>query len=268
MATGEVPDAEPHNRCCVVVPTYNEAEGITLFLNRLLAATGSSGPIDVLVVDDSSPDGTADLVRAHPEYQGRVRLLLRTSKDGLGAAYRAGFSWAIDAGYDVIVQMDADHSHPVEQVKPMIERLRQVDVVLGSRYVPGGATRGWPWSRRALSWAANFYARSVLGLRTRDVTSGFRAWRTAAVNTAGVLETTSNGYGFQVENTWHAERAGLRVHEHPIVFTDRSAGTSKMTSDVAREAFVAIARWRTAELTGAHRPTMAAAAEPHQLMSR
>jgi dolichol-phosphate mannosyltransferase len=254
-------------RCAVVVPTYDEAAGIRDFLDRLLDATAPAGDrggtagrapgdpaVDVLVVDDNSPDGTADLVRAHPAFGGRLRLLSRPGKDGLGAAYRAGFAAVAgpESGrpYDVVVQMDADGSHPVAEVLPMIAALGAADVVVGSRYVPGGATRNWPLSRRLLSRAANAYARTALRLRTRDATAGFRAWRADAVRRAGLLETTSDGYGFQVENTWRAERRGLRVVEHPIVFTERTTGASKMSPEVAREALVLIARWRLAELRG------------------
>lgn len=265
MDSSALPDLRPA-RCCVVVPTYDEADGIAVLLDRLLAAT-AGGDVDVLVVDDNSPDGTADVVRAHPAYGGRVRLLLRPGKEGLGAAYRAGFAHAVDAGYPVVVQMDADGSHPVDDVLPMIAGLDSADVVVGSRYVAGGATRGWPWTRRALSSAANLYARAALRLRTHDATAGFRAWRSSAVHRAGLLATTSNGYGFQVENTWRAERSGLRVREHPIVFTDRATGASKMDGAVAVEAFLSVARWRLGELTGSG-STEAATAGGERLVSR
>ena len=237
----------------VVIPTYDESANITAMLDRLLAGTSSgSGTgrdrVEVLVVDDSSPDGTAALVRAHPSYGDRVHLLSRTSKDGLGAAYRAGFARALDDGYDAVVQMDADGSHPVEAVPALLARLGTSDVVIGSRYTAGGSTRSWPWRRRLLSRAANQYARRVLRLRTSDSTSGFRAWRDTALGVAGVLDTSSSGYGFQVENTWRAERAGLRVVEQPITFTDRTAGTSKMSASVALEAAGLVLAWRLREL--------------------
>jgi dolichol-phosphate mannosyltransferase len=254
-------------RCVVVVPTYNEAANITGILDGLVAVTNTSptmaathhrsdGRVDaghwkaleVLVVDDSSPDGTADMVRSHRLFGDRIHLLTRTTKDGLGAAYRAGFSRALTDGYDVVVQMDADGSHPMDQVPAMLQALRTHDLVVGSRYAAGGRTRNWPWRRRALSRMANVYARQVLALGTKDSTSGFRAWRAGALVATGALETTSSGYGFQVENTWRAERAGLRIAEHPIVFTDRTAGTSKMTTDVALEAARLLLTWRLDEL--------------------
>ena len=244
-----------HMRYVVVVPTYNEASNITATLDRLvaLADAGVSDTIDVLVVDDSSPDGTADLVRAHPSYGRHVHLHLRAVKEGLGAAYRSGFARALADGYDAVVQLDADGSHPPDQVVAMVALLDSHDVVVGSRYVAGGGTEHWPRGRRALSWAANTYARRVLGLRTRDSTSGFRAWRSTALAVTGVLDTVSNGYGFQVENAWRAERAGLRVAEHPITFSDRSLGTSKMTLDVVREAARLVLTWRFHELRHGYR---------------
>jgi len=240
-------------RSVIVVPTYNEADSVGPMLDRLTAlgaGRAASELPDVLVVDDSSPDGTGDLVRRHPAYGSRVRLLTRASKDGLGAAYRAGFRAAVDAGYDAIVQMDADGSHPVDAVLPMLDRLAGHDLVIGSRYVPGGATQNWPWQREVVSRAANTYARAVLRLKTHDATAGFRAWRASALLAAGVLDTHSNGYGFQVENTWHAERLGLRICEYPITFVERTAGASKMTGDVAKEAARLILRWRWDELAG------------------
>jgi len=239
-------------RSVIVVPTYNEAGSIGPLLDQLTAleAGATFQAPDVLVVDDSSPDGTGDLVRSHPGYPARVHLLTRTSKDGLGAAYRAGFRAALDAGYDAIVQMDADGSHPASAVRPMLDKLADHDLVIGSRYVPGGATENWPARRKFISWGANTYARGLLRLRTHDATAGFRAWRAEALRAAGVLETHSNGYGFQVENTWHAERLGLRIAEWPITFVERVEGASKMTGDVAKEAARLILRWRWQELTG------------------
>lgn len=242
----------PGMRCIIVVPTYNEAATIAALLDGVGAARSAapSTRIDVLIVDDSSPDGTGEVVRRHPAFGDWVRLLTRTSKAGLGAAYRAGFAAAVADGYDVVVQMDADGSHPAAEVPAMLALLQTYDVVVGSRYVAGGATENWPLRRRLLSWGANLYARRVLGLRTRDATSGFRAWRVAALVAAGVVESTSSGYGFQVENTWRSECEGLEVVEHPITFTERTAGESKMCAAVAREAALLVLRWRIGELQG------------------
>jgi dolichol-phosphate mannosyltransferase len=237
-------------RCVIVIPTYDEAATLPALLAALDAvrATVQCEALDVLVVDDSSPDGTGALVRAHRGFGDWLTLLTRTSKDGLGAAYRAGFAASIADGYDAVVQMDADGSHPVAAVSAMLALLRTHDVVVGSRYVRGGATENWPVRRRVLSWCANFYARGLLGLSTRDTTSGLRAWRSDALIEAGVLHTASNGYGFQVENTWRCERLGLRVAEHPITFTERTAGASKMSPEVAREAAALVLRWRIGEI--------------------
>ncbi|HRV69327.1 MAG TPA: glycosyltransferase [Marmoricola sp.] len=239
-------------RAVIIMPTYNEAESIGPMIESILALDPIDGVnLDLLVVDDNSPDGTGDIVAKFAEANPRVRLLSRLNKDGLGAAYREGFRAASRSGYDVIVQMDADGSHPVSELRSLIAQLRSgdADLVIGSRYVPGGSTPGWSLRRQALSSTANIYARRVLGLKTRDATAGFRAWTTAAVDTAGLLEAETTGYGFQVENTWRAERRGLRVAEHPIAFVDRVHGASKMSMATAFEAIVSIARWRAAEIS-------------------
>lgn len=240
-------------RCVIVVPTYNEAATVMGLLDAV-AAVKAAAPqtvIDVLVVDDGSPDGTGDIVRSHLDFGRWVRLLSRDSKEGLGAAYRAGFAVALRDGYDVVVQMDADGSHPTRAIPALLNLLVTNDVAVGSRYVPGGRTVNWPVRRRALSWAANAYARTFLRLRTRDTTSGFRAWNATAIRAAGVLETTTSGYGFQVENTWSCERRGLRVAESPITFTERTAGSSKMSPAVAREAALLVVRLRGRDMVRA-----------------
>lgn len=257
-------------RCVIVVPTYNEAATVGPLLDAIgeVRTAAPEDSIDVLVVDDTSPDGTGELVSRHAGHGDWLHLLTRTSKDGLGAAYRAGFAEALVRGYDVVVQMDADGSHPVAEVPAMIASLLTDDVVIGSRYVPGGATENWPVERRLLSWGANTYARRMLGLRTRDATSGFRAWRATALLVADVLRSTASGYGFQVENTWRSERAGLRVIEHPITFTERTAGASKMSPEVAREAAVLVLRWRLGELFGRRGARAAAAADRFERAGR
>ncbi len=238
----------PGPRCLVVVPTYNEAETIERFLEEVLAATTDLGA-RVLVVDDSSPDGTGALVRKHPAFGSRVHLLSRASKDGLGAAYRAGFGWALAHGYDTVVQVDADGSHPVDRIPAMVVALDEHDLIIGSRYVAGGRTENWSARRRLLSSSANRYVRTVLGLRTHDATAGFRAWRASSLSDFGVLTTDSSGYCFQIECTWRAERGGARVVELPITFTERRAGASKMTGTVALEALVRVVQWRVREIS-------------------
>ena len=241
----------------VIVPTYNEAEGIVAMLDAVLI---SAPDADILVVDDDSPDGTAGLVTAHREHGQRLHLLSRSKKEGLGAAYRAGFNWALARPYDAIVQMDADLSHPPERVPALLAALAHADVAIGSRYVRGGGVRNWPWLRRAISRGGNVYVRLVLGIPIHDATAGFKAFRRAALETIGAVNSESNGYCFQIENTWRASRLGLRITEVPITFTDREVGTSKMTGDIVREAMLRVLGWRWREL--AHRQDTGASDSP------
>jgi dolichol-phosphate mannosyltransferase len=229
----------------VVIPTYNEARTIERLLDAvLLQAVGA----DILVVDDGSPDGTGALVLAHPAHGTRLHLLDRDRKEGLGAAYRAGFAWAHRRGYEQIVQMDADFSHPPERIPALLEALEHADVAIGSRYVDGGAVENWPWTRRLISKGGNTYVRMVLGLSVHDATAGFRAFRADALLRLGARESASNGYSFQIENAWRACRIGLRIEEVPITFTDRTEGSSKMTGSIVREALVRVLAWRWQEL--------------------
>jgi dolichol-phosphate mannosyltransferase len=249
-------------RCVVVVPTYDEGATIERFLDSGLEATRDLDA-DILVVDDSSPDGTGEKVRRHADFGSRVHLLTRPKKDGLGAAYRAGIAWALERGYDAIVQIDADGSHPVNRIAPMVAALGEYDLVIGSRYVPGGATAGWSRRRRLLSWAANSFARILLGLRQRDATAGFRAWRATALVDICVVESESDGYCFQIENSWRAQRVGLRVIELPIAFAERAGGASKMTGAVAVEALRRVLLWRLREVVGiGHRLSRSQVAGP------
>ena len=231
-------------RTLVVVPTYDEADNIGVLLDRVAAAAPDA---HVLVVDDNSPDGTGDLVARHPDFGRRVHLLRRPGKAGLGEAYRAGFRWGLDHGYERLVQMDADLSHPPERLPALIGALDEADAAVGSRYVKGGAIANWSWSRRLISWLGNWYVRIVLGLPVRDATAGFKAFRADALRTIGVVDSSSNGYCFQVENTWRAVRLGLTVVEVPITFTDRAAGTSKMSGRIVLEAVVRVLGWRATD---------------------
>jgi len=236
-------------RRLVVIPTYQEAGTITAVLDAVLIQAPG---VDVLVVDDNSPDGTAGLVRAHPAHGAAVQLLTRRGKDGLGAAYRAGFAWALDEDYHQVAQMDADLSHPAERLPALFAALEDADVAVGSRYVPGGAVSNWGWHRRLLSRGGNVYVRAVLGTRVRDNTAGFKAFRREALLAIDVLASESSGYAFQIENTWRAQRRGLRIVEVPITFTDRTTGSSKMSGPIAREALGRTLHWWLAELR--HRP--------------
>jgi dolichol-phosphate mannosyltransferase len=229
---GEVPRSAS---AVVLLPTYNEAGNIGRALSALLTVDAR---LEIAVIDDASPDGTADIAEAvGSEHPGRVHVLRRPGKDGLGSAYRFGFAWAIARGYELVIQMDADGSHPAERLPAMIGyALGGAGLVIGSRYTAGGATEGWARSRRALSRGANAYARTVLGLHARDTTGGFRVWRREALDAARPETTTTSGYGFLVEMLVAAERASVPVVEVPITFVDRTLGESKMTRDVAFEA--------------------------------
>jgi dolichol-phosphate mannosyltransferase len=232
----------------VVVPTYNEAEGIEAFLDSLRSAADQA---DILVVDDQSPDGTGELVAARAAADDHIRLISRDGKKGLGEAYRAGFAWAVDKGYDVIVQMDADLSHPPQRIAALVEAVRDgADLAIGSRYVPGGGTENWGLARRFISWAGNTFVRLVLNVKVTDATAGFRAYTPAAFKAISVQDSQSNGYSFQIENTWRARRNGLKIVEVPITFTDRTVGMSKMSNAIVREAITRVLLWRWQELTG------------------
>jgi len=234
----------------VIVPTYQEAAGIVRALDAVLT---DAPEVDVLVVDDRSPDGTGALVATHPAYGGRLELLSRPGRNGLGAAYRAGFGWALEHGYDAVVEMDADLSHPPAVIPALVAALASADLAIGSRYVAGGRTAGWPLRRRMVSRAGNAYVRAVLGMPVRDATAGFRAFRATTLRTIGALRSESDGYAFQIETTWRAARLGLTIAELPITFTERSVGESKMSSAIVAEALLRVARWRLRELTGSPR---------------
>ncbi|MBC7595731.1 MAG: polyprenol monophosphomannose synthase [Kineosporiaceae bacterium] len=244
----------------IVIPTYNEAENIVPLLDAVLSATPGA---DILVVDDSSPDGTGQLVRHHWEFMERVFLLKRAEKEGLGAAYRAGFGWALDNGYTELVQMDADFSHPPERIPALLAALDHADIAIGSRYVPGGGVVNWPWTRKLISRAGNLYVRLILGVGVHDATAGFRAFRASELMRLGVLDATSNGYCFQIENTWRASRLGMHIVEVPITFADRTAGSSKMTGSIVHEALLRVLTWRIKELLHGSFATRSAAKGNH-----
>ncbi|RBY80074.1 hypothetical protein DQ239_02995 [Blastococcus sp. TF02-09] len=228
-------------RILVVTPTYNEAENVRRHVEAVLDRP--SRP-DVLIVDDGSPDGTADIVRAlAEEHPGRVEMLERTGKLGLGTAYVAGFKWALVEGrWDVVVQMDVDGSHDPRAIDDLLAHMNGADLVIGSRYVAGGRVENWPWSRRTVSWVGNLYARTVLRTSLRDLTGGFKAWRSELLDRLDVDSFAANGYGYQIETTYRALKAGARVVEVPITFRDRELGESKMNTGIAVEAVSAV--WR------------------------
>lgn len=228
------------DRCLVVIPTYNEAENLELIVDRV---RGSVPALDVLVVDDGSPDGTGEIADKLAVHDSSVHVLHRTDKAGLGAAYVAGFAWGLSAGYDVLIEMDADGSHLPEQLPRLLEALPGADLVLGARWVPGGRVVNWPRRREWLSRGGNTYARVLLGLDLHDVTGGFRAFRRTTLEGIDLPSVTSQGYCFQVELARRTVEAGYRVVEVPITFVERVYGESKMTGDIVREALVKVTAW-------------------------
>ena len=227
-------EARNRDRAVVVLPTYNEAENLPGIVPAILQA---SPELDVLVVDDNSPDGTGkladDLARAHP---GRVSVMHRARKEGLGPAYLAGFAHALSLGYGRVCQMDADFSHDPKRLPAVIAASREGDVGLGSRYVPGGGTVNWGLGRRLLSRGGSLYGRTILGLHLRDLTGAFRCYRREVLEALDLGSMTSTGYAFQIELIYRVIRRGFRVVEVPIIFADRFAGKSKMSSAIIREA--------------------------------
>jgi glycosyltransferase involved in cell wall biosynthesis len=234
----------------VCAPTYNEIATLPQVLARLRLAVPEA---DVLVVDDASPDGTGKVADEIAAGDPAVHVLHRGEKAGLGAAYVAGFRWGLARGYDVLVEMDADGSHQPEELPRLLSALRGADVVLGSRYVPGGELRGWPRSREVLSRGGNTYTRLALGLPLQDATGGFRAYRGEVLGSLGLEGVHSQGYCFQVDLVWRAWRAGFRVVEVPITFVERAEGTSKMSRAIVAEALWRVTQWGLTSRWGARR---------------
>jgi dolichol-phosphate mannosyltransferase len=234
--------ASPSRRTLVIIPTYNERENLPLIVGRVHAAQPD---VHVLIVDDGSPDGTGQLADelslADPD---RVHVMHRISKDGLGAAYLAGFAWGLGREYTVLVEMDADGSHAPEELSRLLGAVDDgADVVIGSRYVPGGTVRNWPWRRLALSRTANTYSRVLLGVDINDITAGYRAYRREVLEKIDLSAVDSKGYCFQIDLTWRAINAGFTVVEVPITFTERELGVSKMSGSNIREAMSKVAEW-------------------------
>ena len=231
-------------RCVMVIPTYNESENIEWIVGRLRAAQPG---VDILIVDDNSPDGTGDLADKLAEADEAVSVVHRTEKAGLGAAYLNGFDVALGAGYDVIGEMDADGSHQPEQLQRLLDALRSADLVIGSRYVPGGTVVNWPLQRLLLSRGGNLYVRLLLGLEVKDATAGFRVFRRATLEAIDLPDVKSAGYVFQTDLAFRTVSRGMRVVEVPIEFIERMRGDSKMSGSVAGESLKMITRWGISE---------------------
>lgn len=240
--------ALPAPRALVVIPTYDERDCVTPITEAVLAAAPEA---HVLIVDDNSPDGTGRIADALAATNPRVHVLHRHGKQGLGAAYRHAFGVALEQGWNVIVQMDADFSHDPNDVPRLLQAIHDgADLAIGSRYTRGGGTRNWGLGRRLVSRLGCLYAQVILGVRVRDLTSGFKAWSASGLRRLRLGDVTTRGYGFQIEMNYRALRNGLRVDEAPILFVERRAGQSKMSGQIFTEAVRAVWRMRWSIRTG------------------
>ena len=229
----------------VIMPTYNERASLE---TTVLAVLEQAPTVDILVVDDGSPDGTGLIADGLAKQNVRVHVLHRSEKAGLGAAYLAGFSWGFDKGYETLVEMDADGSHRPEDLPKLLAHANEADLVIGSRWVDGGAVLNWPWYRRAISKGGTRYADFMLGSKIKDMTAGFRAFDAVFLKTLDLAGVASRGYAFQVEMAWRTQRAGGRVIEVPIVFVERVEGVSKMTTAIVLEALWLVTKWGLSRL--------------------
>ena len=227
-------------RIVVIIPTYNEREALPLIIARVRASVPEA---DILVADDNSPDGTGGIADQLAANDDHIKVMHRLGKEGLGAAYLAGFAWALQEGYDVVCEMDADGSHQPEQLPRLLEALHTSDLVLGSRWVAGGATENWPKSRQLISRGGSFYTRMMLGVPLRDVTGGYRAFRADTLRALDLHEVASQGYCFQIDLAWRALQRGQRVTEVPITFVERTVGSSKMSRKIVVEALWRVTAW-------------------------
>jgi dolichol-phosphate mannosyltransferase len=227
-------------RVLVVIPTYNESDNVRVIVDRVRRAAPA---VDVLIADDNSPDGTGAIADEMAAADKQIHVLHRPGKQGLGAAYIAGFGWARERGYDAVVEMDADGSHAPEELPRLLDAAREADVVIGSRWVRGGKVINWPVRRLLLSRGASLYTRVAMGLPVRDATAGYRVYRTPVLDKIEVDQVASQGYCFQIDLAWRSYRNGLRITEVPITFTERERGASKMSSSIVREALWRVTAW-------------------------
>ncbi|HDZ77397.1 MAG TPA: polyprenol monophosphomannose synthase [Candidatus Omnitrophica bacterium] len=225
------------HKILIIIPTYNEKENISSLIRSIFEVLPKA---DILIIDDSSPDGTGDIVRRIGKQNPQIKLITRSNKLGLGTAYIVGFKYARECNYDLIVQMDADFSHHPKYLPKFIEEVLKYPLVLGSRYIEGGATVGWGFSRKLLSYCGNLYARCILGISTRDLTGGYKCYQKNLVEEILLMSASSEGYVFQIEATFIAHKKGFAVKEIPIVFTDRRKGKSKISKKIVFEAIYKI----------------------------
>lgn len=224
----------------VIVPTYNERDALPTIVERIRRSVPSA---HILVADDNSPDGTGQVADALAADDDHVRVMHRNAKEGLGAAYIAGFTWGLQNGYDVLVEMDADGSHQPEQLPELLDALRGADLVLGSRWVDGGGTENWSKGREVLSRGGNLYTRLMLGVPLQDATGGYRAFRADTLRRLDLHTVASQGYCFQVDLAWRTLQRGMVVREVPITFVERSVGDSKMSRSIVAEALLRVTQW-------------------------
>ena len=237
------------NSHLVVIPTYNEIDNIEDFVDQIIKID-----VDILIVDDNSPDGTGDLVEKLSENLSQVNLLKRSGKLGLGSAYRDGFKWGLTEGYKYLIEMDADFSHSFSDLKNILQNSKNFDVVIGSRYIPGGGSNGWDFKRKLLSSYANKLSKVLLRSKINDMTSGFRSYSSEALNEINFFSTKSDGYSFQIEMTIRSIEKKLSIKEVPIIFTERSLGNSKMSKKIVYEAVLfllnnGVKRWLNIKIT-------------------
>lgn len=236
-------------RTLIIIPTYNELDNIQLIIPTILNIRYKDS-IDILVVDDNSPDGTASFVEEYSKTSEHVKILKREKKMGLGTAYIAGFKYALKHGYDYIFEMDADFSHDPKEIKNFLKAIRDYDLILGSRYVDGINVLHWPMSRLLLSYFANIYTRLVTSMPIKDATGGFKCFRRQVLEAIDLDKIKSNGYAFQIEMTFKAYKKGFKIKEIPIVFSDRVKGTSKMSKKIVREAVFLVWKLRISSMFG------------------
>ena len=243
----------------IIIPTYNEMENLPSLLKEISSYAPAS---DILIVDDNSPDGTGELAEQMSKEDSRVHVLHRSGKLGLGTAYIAGFKYALSHGYDAAFEMDADFSHDPRYLPDFLAKIEQADLVIGSRYIPGGSTPNWSAGRRLISGCGNVFARIVLNMPVHDCTAGFRCYRRAVLETIGLDNVQSQGYGFQVEMAYRVQKLGFKIVETPIVFMDRRVGKSKMSRAIVLEAFTYVLRARFSKQPQPSQPTVVAPETP------